>query len=104
MLVSSTRITISFYSKREQIGREVLVRWNRDISREMLDAPPHLLVVGDRNPLDYWPGAAQARGQAGGTAAVAARSEERSYCIRRHMCFLTPPGLRGTRSQKCARS
>jgi hypothetical protein len=34
------------------IGREVLVQWNRDCSREMLDAP-HLLVVGAKNSLGH---------------------------------------------------
>ena len=52
------------------IGREVPVWWNRDCSREMLDAP-HLLVVGARKSLRHRLGAAQARGQVGGAVAVA---------------------------------
>jgi hypothetical protein len=43
------------------IGREVLFRWSRYCSREMIDAP-HLLVVGVGNSL--FPGPVQLRQEA----------------------------------------
>ncbi len=44
-------------------------------ARGRYQIPPHLLVMGAGNSLRPWPGAAQARGQAGG--AVAAATDQR---------------------------
>jgi len=69
----------------------------------MPDAP-HLLVVGAGNSYDLGPVRLRHEAKRGGTAAAAARLGERSCRIRRHMFFFTPPGMRGTKSQKCGRS
>ena len=84
------------------IGRGVLVRWNRDCTRKMSDAPPpHLLVVGARNSRIPGPARLRQKAKRGARWRLQPIGEEIVRCIRHHRCSLEhPPVYRDIISEK----
>ena len=67
------------------IGREVLVRWNRDSSREVSDAP-HLLVMGAGNSSYPGPAWLMQEAKRGARWLLQPIGEEIMHCSSHHRC------------------
>jgi len=82
------------------IGREVLVRWNRNCSRKLPGAP-HLLVVGAGNSHDPDPARHRPEAKRGARCRLQPIGEEIVRCSRHHRCSLEHrPVLRDRISEK----